>query len=62
MKKLQELKANPGTLLIPTGSTAKTAQRFIKHIRESGAQIDWIAKLEGIAEKNHIQLLTRRLL
>lgn len=50
-KKRQALDANLGTLLIPNEATAKAANRLIDHIKKSGAQIDWMAKLEDVAAK-----------
>jgi hypothetical protein len=50
-KRRQALEASLGTLIIPNEATAKAAKRLIRHIEASGAEIDWMAKLEHVADR-----------
>ena len=50
-RRRQALDAGLGTLISPNESTAKAAKRLIKHIETSGAEIDWMDKLEDVADR-----------
>ena len=50
-KRRQALEASLGTLISPNEATAKAAKRLIRHIKASGAEIDWMGKLEDVADQ-----------
>jgi len=50
-RRRQALEAGLGTLISPNEATANASKRLIKHFKKSGAEIDWMAKLEDVADR-----------